>query len=215
MENAAGRLDTGNAVTWWAKGLLFENCNCQLVCPGHVHFDQLCTHERCKGYWAIRFGDGQFGQVPLRGASAVKAYDTPRHMIDGNWTEVLIIDEALAGPAREAVERILTGAAGGPWAKLAKFVGKRLPTRFLPIRFEEAGPTRRIGIEGVLEAEITDIRGRDRGQAVTFRNMFNQIHAPDQVLALGSTRYDDGVIVVNTHGTHGLHSTFDWAVTAT
>lgn len=39
---------------WWVEGLLVENCNCQIVCPGHVHFDQLCTHDRRLGYHAHR-----------------------------------------------------------------------------------------------------------------------------------------------------------------
>jgi len=34
-------------VGWHARGLLFENCSCQLVCPGHMHFSQPCTQERC------------------------------------------------------------------------------------------------------------------------------------------------------------------------
>src|SRR5262249_59594081 len=29
--------------SWWARGLLFENCSCTLVCPGHLHFSQNCT----------------------------------------------------------------------------------------------------------------------------------------------------------------------------
>ena len=44
--------DSTRAETWWARGLIFENCSCTLVCPGHVHFSQPCTHERCVGYWA-------------------------------------------------------------------------------------------------------------------------------------------------------------------
>ena len=43
------------AFTWFARGLIFENCACTLVCPGHMHFSQNCTHHRCKGYWALRF----------------------------------------------------------------------------------------------------------------------------------------------------------------
>jgi hypothetical protein len=45
-----------------------------------------------------------------------------------------------------------------------------------------------------------------------FENIFNQIHAPKQVLALGETTYDDGVIKIATSNTHGLFSMFDWAV---
>ena len=50
---------SGDAARWWARGLLFECCSCQVVCPGHVHFEQLCTYDPCAGYWAIRFDDGE------------------------------------------------------------------------------------------------------------------------------------------------------------
>lgn len=197
---------------WWARGLLFENCNCQLVCPGHMHFDQLCTHDRCKGFWAMRFDEGRFGGTDLSGARAIIAYDCPQHMIDGDWTEAVIIDASLPADARDAVERILTGRAGGPWAKLAAFVGRRLETRYLPIVLEDTGQTKHARVDGLFEGEVTDIRGRDRTMPVTFHNIFNQVHAPDQVIARGATRYDDGVIVVDNKGTHGLHSRFDWVV---
>ena len=69
---------------WWANGELFENCNCTLVCPGHMHFSQHCTHEHCLGYWAIRIDDGAYGDVPLGGLRAVIAFDAAQRMIDGN-----------------------------------------------------------------------------------------------------------------------------------
>jgi hypothetical protein len=199
-------------MNWWAKGLLFENCSCQLVCPGHLHFSQLCTHERCLGYWAIRVDEGQFGQVALAGLKALIAFDSPQHMISGNWTEVVIIDEAASPEQRDAMERLLTGCVGGPWEVLAKFVGRRLETRYLPIEFAEEAGTKTGRIPGVLETAITQIRGRDRSQPVRFENMFNQIHAPEQVLATGNTTYDDGVIRIHTAKTHALHSNFEWRV---
>ena len=67
-------------------------------------------------------------------------------------------------------------------------------------------------IAGVLEASITEIRGRDRTQPVRFENIFNQIHSSTQMLARGSTKYDDGEIVVSNEGTHGLYSRFEWVV---
>jgi len=203
---------TSGVPPWHARGLLFENCNCQLVCPGHMHFNQACTHERCLGYWAIRVDEGAYGDLPLAGLKALIAFDCPQHMIEGNWTEVVIIDEAASPPQREALEAILTGHAGGSWALLAKFVARRLETRFLPIEFAEDPHTKRARIPGVLDASITEIKGRDREKPVIFENIFNQIHASTQVLALGSTTYDDGVIHIETMQTHGLHSRFEWIV---
>ncbi len=133
----------GTNPKWWAKGLLFENCNCQVVCPGHVHFEQLCTFERCVGYWAIHFEDGEFGGIPLAGVNAVVLYDTPQHMISGNWTEAILIDEQASADQRKSIEAIFSGAAGGPWAVLARFVSKRLATRFVPIEIEDLGTTKR------------------------------------------------------------------------
>ena len=201
-----------NQPRWWAKGLLFENCCCQVVCPGHVHFDQLCTLERCNGYWAVRFDEGEFDGVRLDGLAAVIAYDSPQHMIQGNWTEVLIIDEAATAEQRTAIESILNGSAGGPWAKLAPFVSTWLETRYHSIRIEEQEKTKAIVIEGLLEGTIEQLRGRDGSQPVTFENMFNQIHATSQVIATGSTKYNDGVIAVDTDGTHSLYSNFSWSV---
>jgi hypothetical protein len=198
---------------WWARGLLLENCNCQVVCPGHVHFDQLCTHPRCTGYWAIRFEQGEFGGTALGGLRAVIVYDSPRHMIDGDWTEGIIVDRAASEAQRRAVEAIVKGMAGGPWEKLARFVGRWLPTRVVPIRIQESAGAKAVEIDGLLQSTLEPIRGRDRAQPVTFENMFNQIHAPSQVIARGSTRYDDGEIMIATDKTHGLWSRFEWAVT--
>ena len=198
--------------TWWARGLLFENCACTLVCPGHMHFSQMCTHERCKGYWALRFDAGTFGEVPLEGVRAVIAFDTPQRMIDGNWTQTIIIDESATAGQRQAVETIFSGKAGGPWAKLAPFVGIAQPTEYRPIEIVDEGATKRVSIADRLKAAITQIRGRDKSKPVVFENCFNQIHAPTQVLALGDTEYRDEAIVIHNAGSHGLFSMFDWAV---
>jgi hypothetical protein len=196
---------------WWARGLLFENCNCQSVCPGHVHFSQSCTHDRCVGYWAIRFDDGRIDGVELGGVRAVIAYDAPQNMIEGDWTQSLIVDETASPEQLRAVERILSGEVGGPWSVLARFVGRRLDTRSLPIAIEDEDRTKRVAIEGLLASSVDAIRGRDRSKPVTFDNMFNQIHAETQVIATGATSYDDGAIRVGTDGTHGLWSEFAWS----
>lgn len=110
------------------------------------------------------------------------------------------------------MERLLTGRIGGPWETLAKFVARRLETRYLPIEFSEEAGTKKARIAGLLETAISQIRGRDRTKPVLFENIFNQIHAPTQVLATGSTTYDDGVIRIDTTKTHALHSQFEWRV---
>lgn len=205
-------IDTPQPPSWRAKGLIFENCSCALVCPGHMHFSQNCTHDRCKGYWAIRIDEGHFGDVPLHGARALIAFDTPRRMIDGGWLQTIIIDESATAEQRRALEALFLGRAGGPWAKLAAFVGTHQPTEFRRIEFVDEGPTKRATIVDRLRTVVTQIRGRDRSKPVLFDNIFNQIHAPTQVLALGDADYDDGAIRFSNAQSHGLFSTFEWTV---
>jgi hypothetical protein len=196
--------------SWWAEGLLFENCNCTLVCPGHVHFSKPCSHDRCLGYWAIRFDRGECQGVALAGVRVAITYDSPQHMIEGNWIQRLIIDRDASAEQRRVVEEILTGALGGPWKVLAQFVGSRLPTEYRAIRIEEETREKRLSIEGLVESTLTALKGRDRSRPVLLSNMFNQIHAPEQELALGASSWP--AIGLRTEGTHALASRFSWRV---
>jgi hypothetical protein len=177
-----------------------------------MHFSQNCTHERCKGYWALRIDEGMFGEVPLGRTRAVIAFDTPQRMIDGNWVQTIIIDETASDAQRRALETILTGRAGGPWAKLAAFVAVRQPTEYRAITLEDEGGVKRVSIADRLKSVVSQIRGRDKTRPVLFENVFNQIHAPTQVIALGESEYDDGTVTFRTSGSHGLFSEFEWRV---
>jgi hypothetical protein len=204
--------NTTHSFFWWARGLIFENCSCALVCPGHMHFSQNCTHDRCKGYWAIRIDEGTFEGTSLTGTRAVIAFDSPQRMIDGGWVQTIIIDESASPSQRRALETMFTGHAGGPWEKLAAFVARRQPTEFRAVEFIDEGATKRATIVDRLKTVVTQIRGRDKSKPVLFENIFNQIHAPTQVLALGESEYDDGVVRFETSGSHGLFSRFEWTV---
>ncbi len=177
-----------------------------------MHFSQNCTHERCKGYWAIRVDDGRFADTSLAGTRAVIAFDTPQRMIDGGWVQTIIIDHSASPDQRRALDTVFRGLAGGPWEKLAAFVATRQPTEFRTIELIDEGPTKRATIVDRLKAVVTQIRGRDKSKPVLFENIFNQIHAPTQVIALGESEYDDGVVRFNTSGSHSTFSMFEWTV---
>jgi hypothetical protein len=198
---------------WWAKGTLFENCNCQIVCPGHFHFSQLCTHERCIGYWGIDFDEGQFQGVDLAGVKAVVVFDCPQHMVSGDWIITTYVDQDASDAQAAAVERILDGSAEGPWKVLGRFVSTRNPLRRERIVFTTEPKQRAASVGDFLKSLLTPLKGRDRSQPVTLENNYNQIHNPRQELGMGSTSYDDGVLKIETKDTHALESRFSWAGT--
>lgn len=196
--------------TWWANGLLFEGCNCQIVCPGHFHFQQLCTHERCRGFWALEFRDGRVEHAEMAGVRAVIAYDAPQRMVDGGWTQSLVVDAAASAQQAAACERLVSGALGGPWAVLARFVTERVPMRRAPIEMTHAPLRHEVSAAGIMQALVGAIRGRSRDEPVRLENIFNQIHASTQIVGRSEAHYDDGVIRFESSGTHGLWSRFEW-----
>ncbi|MEK7879745.1 MAG: DUF1326 domain-containing protein [candidate division NC10 bacterium] len=199
------------AERWWAKGLLFENCNCQLLCPAHLSFKQRCEHERCVGHWAIHIDQGSSGTLALDGLNAFIINNSPQLMISGEWTQAIYIDQRAGQAERGALERIFTGQAGGSWAVLARFVSTRLPTRFVPIHFKDEGRRKAMWIDDCLETAVEAIKSADPAQEAILANVFNQIHASTQVLALGATRFADRGLALATSGTHALYSRFAWA----
>ena len=156
---------------WRATGLLFENCNCQLICPAHVSFKQACTNARCRGHWAIRVDQGRFGDVDLADTSVVIVYDAPQRMYEGGWTQACYIDERATGPQRAALDDIVSGRAGGPWAILAGFVETRLETRCVPMRFEDDGGEQRLTIPDLFDTTVSPIRGADGSAEARLENL--------------------------------------------
>lgn len=195
---------------WWAKGLLFENCNCQVVCPGHFHFTQLCTYERCLGYWGICFEEGQFGDVSLDGRKVIVVYDTPQHMASGDWILTTYLDDGASDDQQQAIARILDGEANGPWKFLTRFVKERKPIRRVAIEFSDDGKEKRLSAGDFLRSTLTWLRGANKEQEVLLTNSFNQIHNSTQILDMGSTDYTDVPYQIHTKGTHALHSRFSW-----
>ena len=193
---------------WWAKGLLFENCSCQLVCPGHFSFKQLCTHKRCLGHWAIHIDQGQFGEVVLADFNVVIVFDAPQRMYDGDWTQKFYIDERADVSQRAAIETILSGKGGGPWEILSQFISNQLATRFVPIEFEDKGREKRMWITDFFHTTVKAIRAKD-GE-VMLSNMFNQIHDSTQVLARGKTDDTGDEFRFSLDRSHGTYSQFSW-----
>lgn len=195
---------------WWVTGTLYENCNCQLLCPAHVSFRQRCDNDPCLGFWGVHVNRGRFGRLVLDAQDAVVAYESPPYMHDGGWKVGIYLDEAAEPAQRGALERILSGEAGGPWQILAKFVAERLETRTAPIRYESDGKHKLLRIDGVLEAAVDAVESKRTGESVTLGNLFNVIHAQVQYLAKGSTRMRDGAFDWATEDKHALSSEFTW-----
>ncbi|MBI1775592.1 MAG: DUF1326 domain-containing protein [Proteobacteria bacterium] len=196
---------------WWVNGTLFENCNCQLLCPAHVSFRQDCHEERCVGYWGIHVDKGRFGRLVVEPQTAAVLYESPRRMHTAGWRVQIFLDSRVSAEQRAAMEQILSGGAGGPWAILAKFFTERLATQAAPIQFVDAGHEKKLTIEGVLDSTLHSVDSKKTGEPATLGNLFNVIHSAVQYMARGSSRVNSTAFAWETAEKHSLYSVFSWA----
>ena len=192
------------------KGLLFENCSCQLLCPAHVSFKQQCDHNACVGHWAVHVASGRFGETVIDDLNFAIVFESPVRMYEGDWTQRIYVDDRATPRQHAALETILSGAAGGPWEVLGQFVASRLDTKAVSMTFEDAGPVKRMSVPGIFETEVSAIRGRNGDGPPTLSNLYNVIHGLVHTLARGRTMCRDAPFDFAVDGTHGLYSHFSW-----
>jgi hypothetical protein len=196
--------------TWWAKGLLFENCNCASVCPAHLSFHQPCHHERCVGYWAIHIEHGRWGEQELDGLTAVVGYDAPQLMMEGDWMRELLLDERANPVQREALEQIFDGKAGSGWAIVAGFFRAGNVPRYVPITVRQEGRRIELAVGDIAASSLEWIKGVDAARPVVIENLPNKIHGAQHRLAQGSSRFSGAVVRFEINRSNAITSSFSW-----
>ncbi|MFP6572918.1 MAG: DUF1326 domain-containing protein [Vicinamibacterales bacterium] len=198
---------------WSAKGLLFENRSCQLLCPAHVSFKHTCDGDRCHGHWCFHIDSGQFNDVSLNNTNIAVVFEAPTTMYEGDWTQVFYVDEATSPAQRHALESIFSGHTGGPWSVLSRFVSEQLETRVVPMTFEDSGRQKTLVIPGIFETTISAVPGADGDGDAIISNLHNVIHGPVHTMARGKSRHTDSTLGFSVENTHALYSYFSWNVT--
>jgi hypothetical protein len=162
----------------------------------------------------VNVESGRYGEVELAGLGAVAFAHCPGPtMFDGDWTAVLFVDDRSTGPQRAALEAVLSGEAGGPWAGMARFYrdGKYLAVREMPLEITIDGRSKSIKASDQLFLEVTAIRGVDRDGLATLANLRNIIHGPEHVSARSNFKVDAEGLNWEEQGKHGLYSKFKWS----
>ena len=84
------------------------------------------TEGACEVAFAFHVERGSFGDTELNGVNAVLIARTPGPMIEGNWKVALYLDERADQSQRDAMQAILSGAAGGRHGRICPLIGEVL-----------------------------------------------------------------------------------------
>lgn len=144
---------TAATPTWRISGEYFENCNCDIVCPCEVSDKAPLTSQptqgACEVAVAFHINQGSFGDVQLDGLNAVVLFRTPGVMAEGNASIGVYLDDKADPQQHEALQKIFSGAAGGPLAGLGPLVTNVLGVKTTSITFTLDGLRRSVEVPGV------------------------------------------------------------------
>ena len=203
--------------SWSIRGEYLENCNCEVLCPcllgpRNERGAPIArpTEGHCDVPVVFQIQSGMYGTVRLDNTHAAMSIFTPGPMGDGNWSVGLYLDERANLDQRAALERIFSGQAGGPLARLSVLTGTRLPTRVVPIEFGKEGRRRWASIPGILDVEIEGIEGRDGKTETWLDNVRHFVSG--RLAAAKATRssFRDHGFAWNNTGRNGHYASFEW-----
>ena len=106
------------SLTWNMKGVLVIACNCDYGCPCNVNGRP--SLGKCEGGWTWQIEQGVYGDLKLDGLNVGLYCNWPAAIHEGNGIAVTLIDERADSAQRAALDALVEGKSGGPWAIFRK-----------------------------------------------------------------------------------------------
>ena len=105
------------AERWHLAGQVIIACNCDWGCP--CNFNARPSTGKCEGGWTWHVDNGSYGGVELHDLNFSVYANWPGAIHEGNGEALILIDERADARQRSAIEALVGGTAGGPWAVLS------------------------------------------------------------------------------------------------
>lgn len=197
-------------MSWNLSGQYFESCSCDVLCPC---ITSQATAMPTPGYCAFVMGlqveRGEFEGSDLGGLNVAVIARAEGPMANGDTEGEMYIDSRASSSQRAALEKLLSGQAGGAPAALASFMPKFLGFKSAAITWEADGNTRRLSIDGVGKQEVTGLPGMG-GDTLVLTHTGHPISDDLAVARATSAVFKDENFTIDNTGKNGHFAPFDW-----
>jgi hypothetical protein len=149
------------------EGSLLEVCTCNVLCPCWIGEDP--DGGECLSVVAYHFDRGSIRGVDVSGMTLASAVHIPGNVLEGNWKQVIYVDDQASDEQHDAMIAAFTGELGGPLADLAQLVGERVAIERAPISHEIVDGAGTLKVGDFIEAAMHPYRGPD-GTTTTLHN---------------------------------------------
>jgi hypothetical protein len=149
------------------EGTLLEVCSCDTLCPCWIGEDP--DQGTCQSVVAYNLVEGMIRGVDVSGLTLVGVVDIPGNILEGNWRQVVYVDDRASDEQAAALLDAFAGNLGGPLADLAQLIGERVAVERAPISHEitDGAGTLRVGDK--VDCAMHPYRGPD-GTTTTLNN---------------------------------------------
>jgi hypothetical protein len=191
------------------QGTYYAPCSCKVACPcsfGEEDGDQ----GWCSGVIMVDVRGGEADGVDLSGTKAAAVVDWPRGFLAGDGKGRIYVDQSASDEQRGALERIVSGQAGGSLEAIAALVPSWLPAQAADISIQSDNGKTSFTIGDIGEGIVDPLRNEE-GQVTTVQNIPVAFTEPT-ILARGDgTRFHDPELRDWESLGHGEQGDFDWS----
>jgi hypothetical protein len=193
-------------MAWTMSGTYVANCSCQLICACPVDGPPSGPDGQCRGVAVFHIARGDLDNVDLSGVNFAFCNLFPSNLTAGNWKVGIVIDEGASGDQAAALERILHGDEGGPFAEFAGLFGEWLGVQRASVTFSDGDrPSASVG--GTVKYTFEPLEGPDGSQTTVKSAMYG--FAPEYRIGRAPGRSD--LFGLDFDGVYGETADFEFA----
>jgi hypothetical protein len=149
------------------EGSLLEVCSCDTLCPCWIGEDP--DQGTCQSVVAYNLVQGTIRGVDVSGLTLVGVVDIPGNILEGNWRQLVYVDDRASDEQAAALLDAFAGNLGGPLADLAQLVGERVAVERVPISHEIVDGAGTLKIGDKVDCKMHPYLGPD-GSTTTLNN---------------------------------------------
>lgn len=157
-------------MTYTISGNYLASCSCDMLCGCAMDAKPRDAQGRseCRGMAVFHIAEGQSNGVDLSGVDFAFYNYFPSNLTSGNWKIGLVVDSDAGDEQAAALEQMLSGRQGGPFAELAQLFGEYLGMERAKVELTD-GETPGARVEGRTQVTYEPLRGPD-GNPTTVKN---------------------------------------------
>jgi len=115
-------------MAWKMAGTYVASCHCALICPCPTDGPPTGPNGECKGLGVFQIADGNLDDVDLSGLNMALVNFFPSNLTAGNWKVGVVVSDDASDDQLAAIDKIMRGQEGGPFAMFASLYGEYLGT---------------------------------------------------------------------------------------